>query len=428
VRAHRWIGVLGQRDFRLYFIGRLTSWIGTGMLPVALSFAILERGGSTTQVGLVLGVDVAPMVLFLLIGGVIADRLNRRLVMLASDLLRGVAQGALAAWILLGHPPLWGFLAAEALVGAGTAFFTPAMTGLIPQVAKGDMLQQANSLNGLAQWGGMLAGPAAAGLLVATAGAGWAVAADAITYVVGALSLAALRVEDTSGGAGSHESMITQLTAGWHAFRSRRWLWLIVSQFTVFGLLTYAPFWVQGAVVARHSFGGAEAWGAILGAQGAGSVISGIVMLRVQPRRPLLIGQLAMLPWALVLCALAIPAPVVVVAIAAFCSGIGFGIFAPLWDTTMQRQLPPDVLSRASAYDWFGSLALLPIGFAIQGAMASLLGIRGTLLLGAGWIALSVVAVLCVPDVSRMTSASPHAPAHSVAPVGSSHLGSHPSG
>jgi MFS family permease len=427
VRAHRWIGVLGQRDFRLYFIGRLTSWIGTGMLPVALSFAILERGGSTTQVGLVLGADVAPMVLFLLIGGVVADRLNRRLVMLASDLLRGVAQGALAAWILVGHPPLWGFLAAEALVGAGTAFFTPAMTGLIPLVAKGDMLQQANSLNGLAQWGGMLAGPAAAGVLVAAAGPGWAVAADALTYAIGALSLAALRVENPRA-TGSHESMIAQFAAGWQAFRTRRWLWLIVSQFTVFGLLTYAPFWVQGAVVARHSLGGAEAWGAILGAQGAGSVISGIVMLRVQPRRPLLVGQLAMLPWALVLCALAVPAPVAVVAVAAFCSGIGFGVFAPLWDTTMQRQLPPDVLSRASAYDWFGSLALLPIGFAIQGLMASWLGIRGTLLLGAGWIALSVGAVLCVPDVTRMTNASPHGPATRGVPVGSSHLGTHPAG
>ena len=427
MRAHRWIGVLGQRDFRLYFIGRLTSWIGTGMLPVALSFAVLERGGSTTQVGLVLGVDVLPMVLLLLIGGVVADRVNRRLVMLSSDLLRGAAQGALAAWILVGHPPLWAFLAAEALVGAGTAFFTPAMTGIIPQVAKGDMLQQANSLNGLSQWGGMLAGPAVAGVLVATAGAGWAVAGDALTYAIGALSLAALRVENTSGGADPHESMLTQLAAGWQAFRSRRWLWLIVSQFTVFGLVTFAPFWVQGAVVARHSLGGAEAWGAILGAQGAGSVISGIVMLRVQPRRPLLLGELAMLPWAFVLCALAIPAPVAVVAFAAFCSGIGFGIFMPLWDTTMQRQLPADVLSRASAYDWFGSMALLPVGFAIQGVMASWLGIRGTLLLGAGWIALSVIAVLCVPDVSRMTNASPQAPTEPVVAIAAG-PGNHPSG
>jgi MFS family permease len=428
VGVQRWIGVLGQRDFRLYFIGRLTSWVGTGMLPVALSFAILQRGGSTTQVGLVLGVDVAPMVLFLLIGGVIADRFNRRLVMLSSDLLRGAAQGALAAWILIGHPPLWGFLAAEALVGAGTAFFTPAMTGLIPQVAKGDMLQQANSLNGLSQWGGMLVGPAVAGVLVATAGAGWAVAGDALTYVIGALSLALLRVEDTSGSAGREESMLTQLAAGWQAFRSRRWLWLIVSQFTVFGLVSFAPFWVQGAIVARHSFGGAEAWGAILAAQGAGSVTSGIAMLRFQPRRPLLLGELAMLPWALLMCALAVPVSVALVAIAAFLSGFGFGIFMPLWDTTMQRQLPADVLSRASAYDWFGSMALLPIGFAIQGLMVDWIGIRGTLLLGAGWIALSVAAVLCVRDVHAMTNEAPFAGVTSVPAFGSSHLEGYPGG
>jgi MFS family permease len=267
-----------------------------------------------------------------------------------------------------------------------------------------------------------------AGVLVATAGAGWAVAGDALTYVIGALSLAALRVEDTSGSAGRDESMLTQLAGGWQAFRSRRWLWLIVSQFTVFGLVTFAPFWVQGAIVARHSLGGAEAWGAILAAQGAGSVISGIAMLRIQPRRPLLLGELAMLPWALLLCALAVPVSVVLVALAAFLSGIGFGIFMPLWDTTMQRQLPADVLSRASAYDWFGSMALLPLGFAIQGLMASWLGIRGTLLLGAGWIALSVGAVLCFRDVNAMTNQAPLAGVTSEAAVRSAHLGEYPGG
>jgi len=236
-----------------------------------------------------------------------------------------------------------------------------------------------------------------------------------------------LRV-DAGGAAGPHESVVAQLAAGWQAFRTRTWLWLIVSQFALFGLLAYAPFWVLGAVVARHSLGRAEAWGAILGAQGAGSVVAGITMLRVRPRRPLLVAELALLPWALVLSALAVPAPVPVVAIAAFCSGIGFGVFAPLWDTTMQRQLPPDVLSRASAYDWFGSLALLPIGFAIQGVMAGALGVRGTLLLGAGWVALSCVALLCVPAVSSMTEASPRVPSEQDLPVGSGHLGSYPSG
>jgi MFS family permease len=424
VRAHRWIGVLGQRDFRLYFIGRLTSWIGSGMLPVALSFAILRRGGSTSQVGLVLGADVAPMVLFLLIGGVIADRLNRRMVMLTSDVLRGAAQGALAGWILVGHPPLWAFLGAEALVGVGAAFFTPAMTGLIPEVVSPDMLQQANSLNGLSQWGGMLAGPAIAGVLVATVGSGWAVAVDAFTYIVGAVSLAALRLP-SSATRDHQESLIVQLAAGWHAFRSRSWLWLVVSQFTVFGLVTFAPFWVQGAVVARHSLGGAAAWGAILAAQGTGSVMSGIAMLRVQPRRPLLVGELAMIPWAFVLVALAIPLSVPVIALAGFLSGLGFGVFAPLWDTTMQKQLPPEVLSRASAYDWMGSLALLPVGFAIQGVMASLLGVRGTLLLGAGWILASTLAIICVPSVRLMTSSAPYARTR-LEPV--SHLNTHPTG
>jgi MFS family permease len=402
VPSNRWLGVLSNRDFRLYFIGRATSFIGTGMIPVALSFAILGRGGSTSDVGFVLSADVFPLALFLLVAGVLADRTNRRAVMLGADVLRCGAQSGLAYWLLTGRPPLWGFLVLEFTVGIGTAFFTPAMTGLIPQVSTPDTLHQANALNGAAQWGGTLIGPAIAGVLVATVGSGWAVAADAISYAISAACLAGLRVGWLGAGEEGEESLARQLLAGWHAFRSRTWLWTVVTQFCTLGLLVFPPFFVLGAVVAKQSLGGAVSWGIVLACQGAGATIAAVLMLRIQPRRPILIGELAMLGWSVVLIVLALRAPTPVIAAAGFVSGIGFGVFGPLWDTTMQRQLPPELLSRASAYDWFGSMVLLPIGFAIEGSVASLLGISGTLWLGAGWLLLTVAIVLAFPSVRRM--------------------------
>lgn len=399
---NRWLGVLSHRDFRLYVIGRAASLVGTGMIPVALSFAVLERGGSTSEVGWVLSAEVFPLALFLLVAGVIADRLNRRAVMLSADLLCCGAQGILAGWLLTGRPPLWGFLACEFTVGIGTAFFTPAMTGLIPQVTTPDTLHQANALNGAAQWGGTLIGPAIAGGLVATVGSGWAVAADALSYAVSALCLFGLRVGWAGADRGGEETVLRQLVTGWQAFRSRTWLWSVVSQFCTLGLLAFPPFFVLGAVVAKQSLGGAVSWGVILACQGAGATLSAVLMLRVQPPRPMLAGELAMLPWALVLVSLAVRAPIAVIAAAGFLSGAGFGVFGPVWDTTMQRQLPPEVLSRASAYDWFGSMVLLPVGFAIEGWISSWLGVDGALWLGACWLLVTIAVVLAVPSVRNM--------------------------
>jgi MFS family permease len=373
------------------------------MIPVALSFAILGRGGSTTDVGLVLSADVFPLAIFLLLAGALADRTNRRAVMLSADVLRCGAQAGLGVWLLTGHPPLWGFLVLEFTVGVGTAFFNPAMTGLIPQVTTPETLHQANALNGAAQWGGTLIGPAIAGVLVATVGSGWAVAADALTYAISAACLARLRV-GWSKGEESKESLAGQLLAGWVAFRSRTWLWTVVAQFCTLGLFVFPPFFVLGAVVAKQSLGGSVSWGIVLACQGAGATIAAILMLRIQPRRPMLVSEVAMLGWSAVLIALALREPTPVIAIAGFISGVGFGVFGPLWDTTMQRQLPAEVLSRASAYDWFGSMVLLPIGFAIEGSVSSLLGINGTLWLGAIWLIVSVAFVLAFPSVRGMRS------------------------
>jgi MFS family permease len=415
----RWLGPLNERDFRRYFAGQVTSQVGTGMLPVALSFAVLRQGGSVADVGYVIGAETLPLVLLLLVAGVLADRTSRRLVMMGADVARAAAQAALAAWILLGHPPLWGFIGLECVVGAGNAIFTPAMTGLIPEVASAEHLQQANVLNGSARWTGFLIGPAVAGVLVAVSGPGWAVAVDAASYVVSAACLSTLRGVRSSGAETGGEPFVTQLRQGWSAFRSRTWLWSVVAQFSLFGLVVFPAFYVLGAVVAARSLGGAAAWGAILATFGAGAVVGGLSMLWLRPSRPLLAGELAMLTWVLVLGALALRAPTVVVALCALVAGTSFGIFGPLWDTTMQRELPPEVLSRASAYDWFGSFVFLPLGYALEGVFAHLLGVSGALWLGASWLALSTVAVLCLPSVTGLRAPGRTGPsAATTAPAG----------
>jgi len=393
---------LHERDFTILLLGRLVSWLGTGMVPVALSFAVLDRGGSTSDVGWVLAAPTIPLVVFLLSAGVVADRTNRRLLMLSADVLRAVAQGVLAVWVLTGHPPFAAFLVLEAVVGTGTAWFTPAMSGILPSVAPPERLQQANSLWATAQSIGLLAGPAVAGVIVATAGPGWAIAADAASYAASACCLAGLRL-----GWGrpqpSPERFGAGLLKGLREFRSRTWLWSVVSQFSLLGATVFAPFMVIGAVIAKHSLGGADAWGLVLAANGAGALASGIVLLRAQPRYPLAAGEVMLLAWAFPLLSLAFSAPLGVLTLAAFVAGAAQGAFEPLWVTTMQRLLPAEVLSRVSAYDWFGSLVFLPLGYLLAGPLAAAVGTRPFLLACTAWLVVSTLAVLALRQVRTMT-------------------------
>jgi MFS family permease len=397
----KWTGTLHERNFRLYFLGQLTSAIGTGMTPVALSFAVLAlRDASASDVGAVLTAQTVPLVVFLLIGGVAGDRFGRRHVMLAADVLRASAETVLGAWILFGHPPFWGFLLLPALVGTGTAFFVPSLTGLIPQIVPRDRLTQANALNGLTFSIGAIIGPAAAGVIVATASPGWAILADALSYVLSVCSLVALRLEPAAET--TSDSFQAQLRQGWHVFWSRSWLWATVMVASVSNMAMMAPFLVLGAVISKESLGGATAWGTILGAEGAGAVVGGIAMLRLHFSRPLVSATLSLLVWPYPLLALAYCAPVPVIAIGAFLGGAAFAIFDTQWQTTMQREIPAEVLSRVSAYDWFGSLIFLPIGYAIVGPVASVIGAHAVFIVGTTYMIVGVAVILLVPSVRRI--------------------------
>jgi MFS family permease len=398
------MGALRHRNFRVFFIGQTASQIGTGMAPVAITFAVLAHG-SASDVGYVLAAETLPLVLFLLIGGVIADRVSRRLVMLSSDVLRFVAEGALGVWILAGAPPLWGFILLTALLGTGMAFFTPAMTGLVPQILDGAHLQQGNALNGLAESGGGIIGPALAGVIVATSSPGWAVLVDALTYLISVVSLAMVRADWTA--IGSTGTFLVLLRQGWQEFWARTWLWVVVVQASVVNVIIFAPFFVLGPVVAKEHLGGATAWGIVLASLGAGAMVGGVIMLRVHTRRPLLVALLTSFVWAIPLVAMAVPSSTLVIAIGAFFGGGAMSIFGALWNTTMQREIPDEVLSRVSAYDWFGSLVFLPLGMAVVGPLATSLGTTVVLATAAVLTVVLTAIVLMVPAVTRLRAPEP---------------------
>jgi predicted MFS family arabinose efflux permease len=406
MRSERWLGALHERNFRLYFIGQVTSAVGSGMAPVAVAFAVLARhNASASDVGAVLAAGAVPLVLFILVGGVAADRFGRRGVMFAADSLRCVAELLLGLWIVLGHPPLWGFIVLAGLVGTGTAFFMPASTGLIQQVVSDERRAQANALNGLSFSLGGIVGPAIAGVIVAASSPGWAVLADGVSYAVSVGALVAIRLD--SWETASRESFGRQLREGWREFWSRTWLWSIVVLASLSNVLMMSPFMVLGPVIAKHYLGGAPAWGAVLAAEGAGAVVGGVVMLRLHIKRPLAFAMVVLIVWPWPLLALAYRWPLPVIAGGALLGGMSYALFAVQWDTTMQREIPPDVLGRVSAYDWFGSLVFLPVGYAIVGPIASAIGVRTTFVIGAAFVVLSIGCGLCVPSIRNMRAPQP---------------------
>ncbi len=397
------LGALREPQFRRFFGAQAFSVLGDGMVPVALAFAVLDLTGSASDLGLVLAARLLPLVSLLLVGGVVADRLSRRSVMVASDLARFGSQGLMAALLIAGHAEIWQLAALQAVNGAATAFFNPASTGLLPATVSPARLQEANVLRGLSLAGGEIAGPVLAGILVATVGAGWALAVDATTFLISAALLGALRPRAAARGHAA--SFLADLRHGWGEFSRRTWVWVIVVT-AALGNALNAAFVVLGPLVADRELGGPAAWAAIVSCVGIGSLLGGVLVLRLRPPRPLLAGLLAVGLSPLPMLLLGVMAPVVVIAAAGLLGGIGILMFNALWETTLQQHVPAESLSRVSAYDWFGSLAFQPLGLLIVGPVAAGVGVETTLLL-AGVLQLgTVAAALAVPSV-RQVAAQP---------------------
>jgi len=399
---------LRERDFRLLFLGRTVSFAGSAMAPVALAFAVLELGGSATELGLVLAIAILPQVFFLLIGGVIADRFPRHLVMVGSNLVAGVAQAVAAYLLLTGKAEIW-HLAVIALVRAvASSFFFPAMQGIVPQTVPTEQLQPANALLRLALNATSIGGAALGGLLVATAGPGWAVAIDALTYLAAAAILLPMHIRAPERDVDT--SFIHELREGWGEFHSRQWIWVVVLGFAFANAAEAAGLYVLGPVVAEESLGGASVWGLVLAATGVGLVLGGLLALRLEPERPLLVGVSAITLNFPPLVLLAIEAPWPLIALSALVAGIGIELFSVFWDTALQTHVPNEVLSRVSAWDAIGSLVLIPAAYAVVGPLASAIGTEATLWTCSAIVVVAIAAQLLsreVRELPRVPAASP---------------------
>ena len=396
--------VLRERNFRLLFAGQAVSLLGDGMVPVALAFAVLEVSDSPSALGIVLAARLIPTVVLLLAGGVIADRMSRRTVMVAADLVRLASHAAMAALLISDAAEIWSLAVLAAVNGAGTAFFAPASTALLPMVVAPAGLQQANALRALAQSAGFIVGPALAGVLVATSGAGVALAIDAATFAVSAAFLVALRLERTVPPPA--KPFVRELREGWTEFRARDWVWGIVLGASIGNMLA-AGYQVLGPIIAERELGGAGAWATIATAFGIGSLLGGFAILRWRVGRPLLVAVVAVCIWPISWCLLAVPTATAWIAAAAFFGGIGIMIFNALWEATLQAEIPTASLSRVSAYDWLGSLALNPLGTALVGVVAAGIGVRDTLLACAVLITIVNLSMFLIPGVRNTRAVVP---------------------
>jgi MFS family permease len=389
--------VLSQRNVRRFFLGYVTSNFGTAMASVALAFAVLDNGGSASDLGLVFAAGIVPQVVLMLLGGVVADRMGRGRVMLASDVFRCCCQGLLAVALFAGGPPIWLFAALAAGVGVGDAFFQPALTALTVEIAPSHQMGDANALFGMARSGSSVAGPAVAGIVVAVASPAAVIALDAASYAISAVALGLLR--SPPAVTGPARSLVRDLAEGWVEFRSRTWLWATTVQFALFNLITWGPFLVLGPVLADEGLGGAGAWGAIMAAYGAGAVVGGLAALGRKPRRPLVVATLASLGYPLPLALLAVQAPAAGVAAGAFLAGVGSATFNVFLYVSLQQQVPPAAQARVDAFTLVGAYGFGPLAFAAAGPIAGLVGAHTVLGFGAAWAVLGSLVVLALPSV-----------------------------
>ena len=376
-------------EFRRLFLARVISNFGNGMSPIALAFGVLELpGGNAGSLSIVTGAHMVPLVLFMVVGGVAADRFGRARLVGTTDLIGG-AIVAVSAIALITHHASVPLLAFNAfLFGALNALWWPAFSGLMPQVVSNENLQSANAVVGMGANTAMLSGSAVAGVIVASVGSGWAILIDAASFFVAGLLVFSIRHLDRDAPAEEQtDSMLRQLHDGWREFVSRRWLVVVVAGFAFFHMAFEGFIGVIAPVQVKEALGGARDMGWMMAGWGLGGLLGTVIAFRVRARRPLLLACGVMPVISLWMFALAIPLPIWVLIVVAVASGVATDVFYATWMTVMQTHIPEDVRSRVSAYDAFGSLAFAPVGLFLAGPFTHLVGPR-TALLAVGTIAL----------------------------------------
>jgi MFS family permease len=399
--------VLRHRDFRYLWLAQTASVIGDCIVIVALALFVIELTGSATDLGLVFAAASLPLVAFLLIGGVWADRLPRHRVMVVTDLVRFTLHGVLAALIFAGVVQIWELIVIEALFGTAEAFFRPAANGLLPQTVPEEEIQQANGLSSLSNNIGEFAGPALATALVLGLGAGWAFALDAATFLASAALLTRVRprrralAEPADSARSERVSVWAEVREGFAEVRSRSWVWATLAAFCAALFTGLAPWFVLGPIVARAQYGQIGVYGYVSAVLGIGTIAGSLLGIGWRPRYPMRAAMLAILLWPIAAVLYAAGFTLLLVLPAMLIGGAGIALFDVWWLTALAERIPPDKLSRVSSYDWMVSLALLPLGYVLAGPLANALGAVDVLLGGSALAGLALALGL-LPRQTRM--------------------------
>ncbi|MBL1085932.1 MFS transporter [Streptomyces actinomycinicus] len=402
-----------SRDFALFFAARAVARLGDTMLPVALAAGLLEHGYGAGAVGLAMASTAAAFAGLVVFGGVIADRFSTRRLMIGADLVRLGTQALAAGLFFTGHVVLWQICATGVVNGMAGAVFQPGVASTVPRLAAD--VQGANGAIRIAESAAQLAGPAVAGVLVGLASPGGVFAAHAATYAVSALCLLLLRLPPLPPGGraatgSGPRAFRADLVDGWREFRSRTWLWGVIAIWCLYMIAAWGPTvpLVATEVVRNH---GPGAYGLINSALGAGTVVGGLFALRLRPRRMLRAGAVSLFLFFALPAAVGAGLGVPAMAAAAAVAGVGLSFWSVMWATTVQTQVPADVLNRIHAYDVAGSLAMMPVGQALAGPAAGALGADRVLLIAAATSLVVAAALLAVPAIRNLIRTDTNTPA-----------------
>jgi MFS family permease len=397
---------LRHRAFRYLAAGRFATMLGNAIAPVALSFAVLDLTGSARDLSLVVGARSLTQLLFLLFGGVVADRLPRQRVMAVAGVLSAATQAVVAALVLTGTATVPRLAGLAAVNGVVTAFALPAAAALVTQTVPTALLQQANAVIRLGVNAAMIVGAAVGGVLVAAVGPGWGLAADAVTFALGAAAFALVRAAPVGDRPARRAGMLAELREGWSEFASRDWVWVVVLASLFINAALAGGLQVLGPTVADDTIG-RRLWGLVLAALTAGMVAGGVVAMRLRVQRLLLFGVVCTLAELPLLLVLGVTPRFPLLLAAALVGGFGAEQFGIAWETSMQRHIPAERLARVYSYDAVGSFLAIPLGQVAAGSAAHAVGPGPALLTAAGVVLLAVLGMLASPQVRQLRVGPP---------------------
>jgi len=402
-----WVA-LRSRNFRFFWIGQSFSFAGDRIATIAIVLYVTVDLHDVVGLGLVLGAQGLALAVFLLLGGVWADRKPRKQLIICTDLLCFFLHGGLAILIFSGDVAIWQLVIIEAGFGLAEAVYRPAFAGLLPQTLPEEQIQSGWGLAHASENASMAFGPLIATGLVLGAGAGWAFAADAATFLVSAVTIALVRPRKRGGSSveAQKSSFVVNLKLGWGEVRRRVWVWASILSTAGLLFLSIAPWFVLAPSVSKANWGTTSYYGIHEAFFGVGTVLGALLAARFRPLRPLRAGYMLMAMWPAQFVLFGLGAPLPLVFSAAFLAGLGMGSFGVFWETCLANWIPPDRLSRVTSWDWLGSVALWPVGLAIAGPIGEALGPRDVVIF-AGVAGGLCIALGAIPRQTRALRAGP---------------------